>query len=237
MSTDSALPPAAAVATGGVPPARWGFYGGAFDPPHLGHVAMAQALVRQFQLDRLVVMPTGQAWHKNRPLTPAAHRLAMAERAFAAVDRAVVRRDELDREGPSYTVDTLTELGREAPPNTRWFLLLGQDQWQRFTTWSRWALLARMATIVVAERPDPACAKAIFSLEFGSPALADVPPAQRLNWVPQPHSSTAIRQALGACPPQGSGGALHSVPGLPPEVARYISLHQLYLNPPESPSV
>ena len=69
---------------------RIGIFGGAFDPPHLAHVALAQAAVTQLGLDELRVFPTGQAWHKARALTGAAHRLAMAKLAFGAVPGAVV---------------------------------------------------------------------------------------------------------------------------------------------------
>ncbi|MDB5947248.1 MAG: nicotinate-nucleotide adenylyltransferase, partial [Ramlibacter sp.] len=70
--------------------ARIGMFGGAFDPPHIGHVALARAAVEQLALDELRVFPTGQAWHKARDLSPAADRLAMARLAFAEVPHAFV---------------------------------------------------------------------------------------------------------------------------------------------------
>ncbi|MGA1168233.1 MAG: adenylyltransferase/cytidyltransferase family protein, partial [Burkholderiaceae bacterium] len=66
-----------------------GIYGGAFDPPHQAHVALAQAALAQLALDQLYIVPTGDAWHKTRPLSAAAHRLRMAELAFADLSGAV----------------------------------------------------------------------------------------------------------------------------------------------------
>ena len=64
-------------------PLRLGVFGGAFDPPHVAHRALVEAALAQLQLDRLHVVPTGQAWHKARDLSPAQHRVAMAQLAFA----------------------------------------------------------------------------------------------------------------------------------------------------------
>ena len=76
-------------------PARVGMFGGAFDPPHRAHVALARAAIAQLRLERLFVLPTGNAWHKDRTLTPVEHRLAMSRLAFAGVAGAQV--DERDR--------------------------------------------------------------------------------------------------------------------------------------------
>jgi nicotinate-nucleotide adenylyltransferase len=104
-----------------------GVFGGAFDPPHIAHIALAQAALEQLQLDELRVVPTGQAWHKSRTLTPAVHRLEMTRLAFAAMDRVVVDARETLRSGPSFTVDTLAELSSELPA-ARLFLVIGEDQ-------------------------------------------------------------------------------------------------------------
>ena len=91
-------------------PQKVGLFGGAFDPPHRTHVAVAQAAVEQLHLDVLHVVPTGHAWHKQRPLTAAQHRLEMCRLAFADVNRAMVDGRETCRSGPTYTIDTLQEL-------------------------------------------------------------------------------------------------------------------------------
>ena len=99
-----------------------GIFGGAFDPPHLGHIALAQAAVEQLQLDALHIVPTGSAWHKDRPLSHPKHRLEMCRLAFADIDCAVVDDCETLRPGPSYTMDTL-ELLRSRSPEAQFFLL------------------------------------------------------------------------------------------------------------------
>jgi len=81
-------------------------FGGAFDPPHLAHRALAQAAIEQLQLDVLRVLPTGQAWHKSRPLTAASHRLAMSRLAFDGLPQVRLDDREIRRAGPSYTLDT-----------------------------------------------------------------------------------------------------------------------------------
>ena len=96
-------------------PFRLGVYGGAFDPPHLAHVALARTALHQLELDELRIFPTGQAWHKARALTAAEHRLAMVQLAFGALADTVVDARELQRSGPTYTIDTLRELRAEMP--------------------------------------------------------------------------------------------------------------------------
>ena len=83
-----------------------GLFGGAFDPPHLGHLALAEAALERFALERLVVIPTGVAPHK-RLETPAELRLRLAEAAFAGLPRTEVSRWELDRGTPSYSLETV----------------------------------------------------------------------------------------------------------------------------------
>src|SRR5690606_13094395 len=124
--------------------ARVGLFGGAFDPPHGAHVALAEAAVRQLQLDVLHVVPTGRAWHKARTLTGAEHRMAMAELAFRPVPGALVDDREIRRPGPTYTVDTLRELAREWP-GASLHLLMGEDQAESFTTWRDWQTIAQLA--------------------------------------------------------------------------------------------
>ena len=100
-------------------------FGGAFDPPHVAHVALAQAAVEQLQLDQLRIFPTGQAWHKAPPLTASKeHRLALAGVAFGGLPRTVIDDRELRRPGPTYTIDTLRELKAEYP-DAQLFLVMG----------------------------------------------------------------------------------------------------------------
>lgn len=198
----------------GLKPARIGMFGGAFDPPHLGHVALARAAVEQLALDELHVFPTGQAWHKARELSPAAHRLAMAQLAFANVPHAVVDGRELQRPGPTYTIDTLRELRREFP-QAQLLLVIGADQAEDLHSWRESAEIARLATISIAARARPMG----YAAGFDSSKL---PPGPRepLELPPVPVSSTEVRRRAAA-----GEGIAHLVP---PGVARYIDQHHLY---------
>lgn len=197
---------------------RIGLFGGAFDPPHLAHRALIASALDTLELDRLLVLPTGRAWHKSRTLTDASHRLAMCQLAFGDMDRVEVDRREIDRPGSTYTIDTVEELAQERP-GARWFLLIGQDQFRSFTTWRRWQDLLGLVTLVVAARPDD------------GPKSAPMPgpgedrvPFQRLNMPLSPISSTAIRELAA----RGGPGLAALVPE---PVAGYISTHSLYQQP------
>jgi nicotinate-nucleotide adenylyltransferase len=193
---------------------RLGVFGGAFDPPHQVHRAMAEAALEQLQLDCLLVLPTGQAWHKSRVLTGSAHRLAMAQLAFGDLPRVQVDARETQRHGATYTVDTLRELVTEHP-QAQLFVIIGQDQADTFTRWREWGAVARLAIICVAARPDPSGAV---------PALQ--PPAGfearflSLKINPMRVSATDIRA-------RARGGA-GLVPLVCDRVAGYIVHHHLY---------
>lgn len=199
----------------GLRPQKVGVFGGAFDPPHRTHVALAQAAVEQLQLDILHIVPTGNAWHKQRGLTAAEHRLEMCRLAFANVYRAVVDERETRRAGPSYTIDTLRELQGQYPA-AQLYLIMGADQARALATWHRAEDLAHTAIICVASRSDSIAAA------DADDALSGLPGAhlQRLQLPPSPLNATEIRD-LSA---QGQ-----SVSALVFEsVARYIDQHHLY---------
>lgn len=196
-------------------PQKVGLFGGAFDPPHRTHVAVAQAAVEQLHLDVLHVVPTGHAWHKQRPLTAAQHRLEMCRLAFADVNRAMVDDRETRRSGPTYTIDTLQELQAQYPA-AQLYLIMGEDQAKALASWHRAEDLGRAAIICVASRAGADAAV--------SPADVSHPlhgsPLQRLQLPPSPLNATEIRELLA----RG-----HSVAPLVFEsVARYIDQHHLY---------
>ncbi len=96
-----------------VVPGSLGVFGGTFDPIHLAHLAVAQEAAEALGLERIVFVPAGEPPHKpGRAITPGAQRLAMLELAIAGNDRFAIDRRELDRGGPSYTVDTLEDMAR-----------------------------------------------------------------------------------------------------------------------------
>lgn len=116
--------------------AKVGIFGGTFDPPHRGHVAVAAEAARLLGLDRLLVIPTGIPPHKSLPpdAPSAEDRLEMTRLAFADIPIAEVRDDELRREGKSYTYMTLDGLRQEMPEAEFW-LIMGADMFLKLEDW------------------------------------------------------------------------------------------------------
>jgi nicotinate-nucleotide adenylyltransferase len=191
------------------PTERLGIMGGAFDPPHWAHRALAQAAVHELNLDELRIFPTGQAWHKSTPLSASHHRLAMAERAFAGLPGVVVDDAELRRSGPTYTLDTLLALQRERP-QAQLFLVIGADQARSFERWHGWQDILRVAILAVAER-DPGAG------EWHNPGWSNV---IRLHMPLSDLSATEIRHRC------QSGLPIDAL--VPPGIADYIAQHGLY---------
>jgi len=192
-------------------PQRVGMFGGAFDPPHRAHVALAQEAVRQLALDRLYIFPTGDAWHKDRTLSPAAHRLAMARLAFAGLPGVQVDDRELKRNGPTYSVDTLHELQAQHP-GALLHLLMGEDQAAGFTRWHAWQDILQLAVLCVAARGPGAGLQAVQALPGARVEVLRLPQ--------MPESATEIRTRLA----RGQDAAALVAPA----VARYIDSHHLY---------
>jgi nicotinate-nucleotide adenylyltransferase len=193
---------------------RIGIFGGAFDPPHLAHVALLQSAISQLALDRLQVIPTGDAWHKPRQLTDAAHRIAMAQLAFGDISNVVVDLQETTRTGPSYTIDTLRSVAGVAPL-AQLFLILGADQAAALTSWHAWQDILKIATICVADRTDSTRANTLF------PAQEKFPDRfLHLRMPVMDLSATQIRAAI------SSGQPVNAL--VSNAVARYIDAHHLY---------
>ena len=190
---------------------RVGMFGGAFDPPHVAHVALARAAVEQLQLDELRIFPTGDAWHKSQVLSPAGHRLAMARIAFGGLPRTLVDDRELRRPGPTYTIDTLRELKAERP-EARLFLVMGEDQAVSLTRWREWQAIPALATICMAAR---------LATSADAPRALPAEVQLMLLRLPEmPESATEIRQRVAA------GEVIDHL--VPPGVASYIAQHSLY---------
>jgi len=208
-------------------PMRVGMFGGAFDPPHGAHRALAEAALQQLALDCLHVLPTGMAWHKTRTLSAADHRVAMCRLAFGDLPGVVIDGREIHRAGPSYTADTLAELRREYP-HAELFLVLGADQLLAFKTWVRWPEVVALTTLAVANRPTHIGADAMNApAEETDLSQVDLP-FQRLIMPLQAVSATAVRARLA----QSAGGPASGLDVLvPPSVASYISQHHLYQTP------
>jgi nicotinate-nucleotide adenylyltransferase len=129
---------------------RVGVFGGTFDPVHVGHLAIALAALESVPLDRVVFVPVRRSPLKDRdPIASVADRVAMLEAATGAEPRFTLSRVELEREGVSYTVDTLEALRGEG----ELFLILGSDALAELARWRDPDRIRELATILVAARP------------------------------------------------------------------------------------
>lgn len=132
---------------------RVGLFGGSFDPIHHGHLITARSAVEQLELDELRFVPAHQQPFKvGRHEAPAVHRARMVELAIAGVPDFRLEAAELDRPGPSFTVDTLRALSA-AEPEADWVLLLGDDAARDFAKWREPDAIAQLARIAVFARP------------------------------------------------------------------------------------
>jgi nicotinate-nucleotide adenylyltransferase len=130
---------------------RLGLFGGTFDPPHTGHLIAAQDAALALGLDRVLFVPAAVPPHKqHRGVTPAEVRLRMLALALGEDERFGIDAVELERPGPSYTVDTLRELRLRQPGE--WTLLVGADQYAEFATWREPEQVLRLATVGVLDR-------------------------------------------------------------------------------------
>ncbi len=186
---------------------RIGLFGGSFDPVHSAHLALAHAALRDAALDQVRWIPAGHPWQKTRTLTAAVHRAAMVALAIEGEPRFVLDRIELDRPGPSYTLDTVRAL-QAAQPGAQWFLIVGQDQQAGLPTWHGVDELRNLVTLAVAGRP-------------GVPAVAPSSGAVcAIAMPPMTLSSTEVRARCAA------GLPIDQM--VPKQVARYIDQHGLY---------
>jgi nicotinate-nucleotide adenylyltransferase len=184
---------------------RIGVFGGQFDPPHNGHLAVVRAARDQLGLDQMLIVPSARPPHRPDPATPAETRYRLAQAAFAAEPGVEVSRIELDRDGPGYTVETLEAL---AGPDRELYLILGADQLAAMASWHRPERVRELARIAVAARP-------------GAPP-ADA--AARLVMEPVDVSSSALRHLIAA------GADVRAK--VPATVVEAITREGLYLQTP-----
>ena len=133
---------------------RIGILGGTFDPVHLGHLLIAEESRSCLQLDQVLFVPAGRPWLKEgQPLTEAHHRVRMVELAISSNPHFQVRRDEVDRPGLSYTVDTLKELRSEVSAGAELFFILGLDAFESFHRWKEPERILELCRLLVVSRP------------------------------------------------------------------------------------
>ena len=198
---------------------RVGILGGAFNPPHTGHLVGAQEALVQLELDKVVFMPVGRAPHRELQGDPGAEaRLEMVELAIADDERFEVSRAELDREGLSYTADTLRDLVEQSPDDEL-FLILGGDQAAALGAWHEPERVLSLATVAVVERP-------MWSRNAIGIKIGRLPGADRIRYLDMPIlqiSSSQIRRRV------AEGRPVRYL--VPERVARYIEENGLYGSP------
>ena len=195
---------------------RIGILGGTFNPPHMGHLICAQEAMIELGLQRVLLVPARIPPHKPVEHEPGAHhRLELCRRAVAGDARFAVSDMELRREGPSYTVDTLSSLHSSAP-DTDLYLILGGDIAAGLPDWHEPKRVLSLATVAVAERPGT-------PRDVVEESLARVEGGDRARFFHMPRigvSSTFIRERVRAG---------HSIRYLVPDkVAGYIAEQGLY---------
>jgi nicotinate-nucleotide adenylyltransferase len=191
------------------PPLRIGVFGGTFDPPHIGHLAVAAECRTELDLDRMLLVVAGEPWQKvgERVVSPAELRFEMTAAAAAAYSSLEASDLEVSRSGPSYTADTLAALDL-ANPGAELFVVLGADAARGLPTWERVEEVLNTATMVVCARDG---------------GFGDLPPEVSWRKVTVPRldvSSSDLRARVAA------GRSIEVM--VPPAAALSIAAHGLY---------
>lgn len=133
---------------------KYALFGGSFDPIHIGHLRVALELGECLHADQVRFIPCASPPHKTAPLTEEHHRLAMLNLAIEGNPKLTVDTCEFDREGHSYTIDTLRLLRGQLGRDAQLFWCMGADGLQQLNTWNRWQQLTEFAHVVVTARPN-----------------------------------------------------------------------------------
>jgi nicotinate-nucleotide adenylyltransferase len=196
-----------------------GVLGGTFDPIHMGHLIIAEETRARLDLTEVLFVPAGQPWLKaNNYISPAEHRVQMVRLAIADEPPFKVSTMEIERAGPSYTVDTIAELKGQIGAGDKLFFILGWDNLMQLPKWHEPARLVRMCRLVPVPRvgyPSPN----FNALEAAIPGLS-----QSIILLDTPQieiSSSEIRSRV------ARGLPIHCL--VPEPVERYITQHGLYI--------
>lgn len=196
-----------------------GVLGGTFDPIHNGHIAVAEEVRTRLNLTEILFVPAGQPWLKEaRPILAAEHRIQMVRLAIAEEPYFKLATIEIDRAGPSYTVDTITELQAQPGSGDELFFILGWDNLAQLPQWREPSRLIKMCRLVAVPRPGYSLPN-LDSLEAVIPGLS-----RRLIILDKPEidiDATEIRNRVAQGLPIS-----HLVPE---PVDDYIRQHKLYL--------
>jgi nicotinate-nucleotide adenylyltransferase len=207
-----------------------GLLGGTFDPIHHGHLHLAQAAREQLALTHMLLIPAGHPWQRAPQASPE-QRLTMAQLAVSEHPQLEVDEREVKRSGPTYTVDTLSELRQHWGADAKLWLILGADAMANLHTWHQWRRLFDYAHVAVANRPGhgwhPEQIEEPMVRDFLLPRFAKVSAVQgthgalcSLEITPMEISSTQIREAI------RQGEDISAL--VPAPVADYIHQQKLY---------
>ena len=217
---------------------RLGILGGTFNPIHLGHLILAEALRERLALDQVLFVPAGTPPHKpTGGLVAGLHRYAMVSLAVAGHPGFVASPVEVERAGPSYSIDTVERLAGDWP-GTRLFFLMGSDTFLDLPTWRTPERLGAFATLAVGYRtgspfePDGPAARAVLT-RLGRSGWRRVPPVLPDTLAPGECALIETRTvAVSAREVRERLGAGESVRyQVPLAVAEYIAAHRLYRGP------
>jgi len=193
--------------------------GGTFDPIHIGHLKVAEEVTARLNLSEIIFMPAGQPWLKgDNPISPAEHRVEMVRLAIAGKPNFKLSTIEIDRPGPTYTVDTMAELRRQLGSGHELFFILGWDNLTQLPQWQEPSRLIKLCCLVAVPRvgyPE----LDLNSLDAVIPGLS-----QRVILLDSPRvdiNASEIRQRV------GQGLSIHYL--VPEPVERYIKQHRLYV--------
>lgn len=208
-----------------------GILGGTFDPIHFGHLRLAEECADSLRLNEVRILPAGKPWQRSGLITPVHHRIEMVRLGVESNPRFEVDAREADRNGPTYTVDTLSSMRAEFGESRPLVMIVGSDQFLNLPTWNRWQKLFELAHIAVARRANepfdlgelPAALAAMVTSRLTNDRSALTEPAGRvfsIEMTPLKISSSQIRTLVRT---RVSARYL-----LPAAVYEYILQHGLY---------
>jgi len=226
-------------------PKKIGILGGTFDPPHIGHLKLASHFAKLLQLDQLLLIPSGEPWQKGADISPVKTRFQLTEAAGIDLARAFlylqiptqigIDRIEMDRAGPSYTIDTAQVLRERFGPESSLTWLMGADSLIQLPTWNSWKDLLQFINFAVASRPhfdlatqlSPEIKKLLETHQINDPAALENSPAS-LIYIDESLSVDLSSTELRNCLKTSSRGQIASeqIPTHTLEIITKLGLYQ-----------